>query len=247
MVLRPLLQQNQQEWERARAASWVGDSWNTRHTHGEVERWVWIKAIYLCHMHAFPTFLPCLPMPASSLPEVNNLRLSLAMCQGPTSCVLAISLHTEQWLGACGGAGKSQPHERGAFHCLCLLQNPHFLVSVMSGEIKFHLSVAFRQQQRPQHMVLPLIPEHNGPHCHWRIPSTIQLLIFILFFSASFSSSFLQKRSNIYYSPALHYRPPWGPFLPCQKVNNQEWRRVGVPKARLCTLVSFTFRSLVWI
>ena len=70
------------------------------------------------------------------------------MCQGPTSHTLTIDLHTEGQAGVWGGAGKFLPCERGDSHWLCPTENPHFLVFVPSGEIKFHLPAAFRVQQR---------------------------------------------------------------------------------------------------
>lgn len=66
-------------------------------------------------------------------------------------------------------------------------------------------------------------------------------------FSTSFSSSFLQKRSDIHYPPAIHYQLPQGHFLLCQTGNHQEQRTAGTPKAPFWTLVDFTFRSLAWI
>lgn len=82
-VLPPLLQQKQQEQEKARAASWAGESWNPQCAHGEVKSCKPLKATRPRCMQVLPTSCLYLNVPAPSLSEVTTLRLSLALCLAP--------------------------------------------------------------------------------------------------------------------------------------------------------------------
>lgn len=212
----------------------------------QVESWKWVKTVCPHCMQVVPTSCPHLLIPASSLLEgMWGSALPYASAPHPICWPLAqLQRDGQEHRGEQGSSCRMREGPlTGCVHCRTPIS--WFLLWV----VKFNFTTSSIQEATKSHLcvVLTLIPGHNGLCHQWRFPRTIQLLIFIPFFSASFSSSFLQKRSDTYYPPAVHYQPLQGPFLPCQNGNNQEWMSIGAWEAQLWTLVGFTFRSLVWI
>lgn len=173
-VLPPLLQQKQQKQESPRAASWAGEGWNPQRTRGEVESWKLIKAISLCCMPVFPTSCPHLFVPASSLPEVTTLRLSLAVCPGPISHISAIGLHTQGWAGAWGEQGISCLVREGPLTgCVCCrIPISWFLMGAVklnftyrqhSGSNKEPHAHGARSNSRAQWVLLPVKNPQDNP------------------------------------------------------------------------------------